>query len=192
MLYQVRTQEKDTVGILDDLEFLAPGFHVLDVGAGLGMLANHLARRHTFYTGLEVRRPLVEVFKAHSWRQIMKHINVYSKVYNPLGILRPDKVRFPVETASIDTVVCHSLFTHLGTEAVASRYMKEIHRVLKPGGNLWTSWFLDPPNEENMGEKRTVYRKAFVEKLLRGFHKVHESGGLTTMFHDQIYYGHKL
>jgi ubiquinone/menaquinone biosynthesis C-methylase UbiE len=70
--------------------------------------------------------------------------------------------------------------------------MKEIRRVLKPGGNLWTSWFLDPPNEENKGETRTVYRNTFVEELLRGFHKVYEVGGMTTMYHDQVYMGHRL
>jgi SAM-dependent methyltransferase len=52
-------------------------------------------------------------------------------------------VRFPFSDASFDVVIAVSVFTHLLPET-ALTYLKESHRVLSPGGRLFTTWFVWP------------------------------------------------
>jgi len=50
---------------------------------------------------------------------------------------------YPIDLAdnTADTVTANSLFTHLRLPA-AITYLREIHRVLKPGGRAFLTWFL--------------------------------------------------
>ena len=91
----------------------------------------------------------------------------------------------PFLTESFDSILCHSLFTHLETEPVATRYLKEIKRLLKPQGLLWTTWFRDPPNNPCSWAERTVYSEQFIRSQLSDFIFLVERKGETTQYHDQ-------
>src|SRR5262249_1014254 len=47
---------------------------------------------------------------------------------------------FPVDDESISLFIAHSVFTHL-CRPQTEYYLSELHRVLKPGGIAFTSWF---------------------------------------------------
>lgn len=183
----------DTTGVLEELGFFLPESVVLDIGCGPAMVpmycVNHA--KNIRYLGLDVKRNIIDNCKklglGPNYR--FEQIDVYNPVYNFRGKQMPELMELPVEDVSCDSIICHSLFTHLDTEAIASRYMSEIDRVLKPGGLLWTSWFLFPPNLKSDGAIRTVYDRKFVGKLLDGYELLYSIGGDTDSYHDQWYVG---
>jgi SAM-dependent methyltransferase len=185
-------ETRDTPEILDQLGFFVDGNMVLDIGCGVGFFAKWMAD-HTVpiggYLGLDVRKNCVakcEEMRLPSHYKF-KHIDVFNPTYNFRGITKPEEYTLPVLDESVDAIICHSLFTHLDTEPVARRYMMEIDRVLGEGGLLWTTWFLDPPNNVSDGAKRTVYKKTLVDELLLPYERILQFGGDTEGYHDQFY-----
>ena len=62
-------------------------------------------------------------------------LDIFNKYYNPNGKLPGSSFAFPYADNYFDFVYATSLFTHLMPED-AVNYLKEAHRVLKPGGRL--------------------------------------------------------
>jgi SAM-dependent methyltransferase len=125
---------------------LAPHHRVLDVGSGIGNLALGL---HDFltatYDGLEIHpeavawcqraiTPRYPAFRFH-------RADVASRAYNPAGTTAAASYRFPFENHAFDFVMLGSVFTHMLPDEVA-HYLREIARVLEPGGVAVVSWFL--------------------------------------------------
>ncbi len=54
---------------------------------------------------------------------------------------RPTASPSPNADESFDFAFAHSVFTHLPADSVAN-YLGETHRVLRPGGILYATWFL--------------------------------------------------
>ena len=73
-------------------------------------------------------------------------VAVRNRDYNPRGKVTASTFRFPYPDASFDFVFLTSVFTHM-LPADIENYMREISRVLKPGGVSLTTWFL--LNEES-------------------------------------------
>ncbi len=69
------------------------------------------------------------------------HLDVINDRYNPKGSIAPESVSFPARAARFDFCCLFSIFTHFYREDI-QHYLREIHRVLKPGGLVLTSWFL--------------------------------------------------
>lgn len=69
------------------------------------------------------------------------HVDLRNSVYNRGGRLDPATFRFPYEDASFTFVFATSLFTHLLQDA-AENYLRELGRVLKPGGRTLITFFL--------------------------------------------------
>lgn len=188
---------KNTPEILEDLGVFAENNVVLDIGCGMATIPLWCVKnkKRIKYLGLYVRKQAIEIcgniVNATDLYDSFhfQHLNIYNAAYNNTGKMLPELMKLPVEDDSIDAIICHSLFTHLDTEAVATRYMQEINRVLKKGGILWTSWFLFPPNLRSDGAIRTVYDKKFVDTLLKDYEILIEFGGETDGYHDQWYVG---
>lgn len=136
-----------------ELGELQPDDRVLDVGCGIGRMAvpltNYLSPQGEYW-GVDI------VKKGIKWcqRRISPkfsnfhflHSNVYNKHYNAKGTIQAKDYQFPFEDSSFDFVFLTSVFTHMLTPDLEN-YLKEIGRVLKPGGRCLITFFL--LNEES-------------------------------------------
>ena len=93
-----------------------------------------------------------------------------------------DGTNIPLLDESVDTVTCNAVVEHV-TDPVA--LVAEMHRVLKPGGMLLSTWFRDPPNAETADPFRTVFRESWIINALRPMRWVATGGCLTKEQHDQ-------
>ena len=127
---------------------LRPDEKILDVGSGIGRktlpLVDYLNERGS-YDGLELVQSAVEwctekyTSKYPNFR--FQHIDVFNAHYNPQGKYRASEYRFPFGDEEFDLVVLNSVFTHM-LPAEVENYLREVARVLKPGGRCLISWFL--------------------------------------------------
>lgn len=121
---------------------------VLDLGSGYGRLAIGLLTEGFAgrYLGIDIlKRPVAWCRRTLTpyaeGRFRFRHLDVRNGRYNPDGVMAPTDLRFPAKTASHDFVAVFSVFTHM-YEADIRRYLREIHRVLRPGGRAVITWFL--------------------------------------------------
>ena len=132
---------------------LKPDARILDVGCGCGRMAVPLTRylsKEGGYWGFDI------VEDGIGWCQKnleAEHSNfhfvladVYNKTYHPKGRYKAAEYRFPYQDAFFDFVSLTSVFTHM-LAADMQNYLREISRVLKPGGRCLITFFL--LNEES-------------------------------------------
>lgn len=138
----------EMVSLIESLVGVRRSDRVLDIGCGLGRIAWPLARRlgrRGSYTGLDAAGVYIEWCKSNlaldPRRFTFHHADLRSSAYNVQGTIRPEEFSFPWEDGSFDLTVATSIFTHLMPRAV-ERYLREIARTLKPGGRLFSSFFL--------------------------------------------------
>lgn len=121
---------------------------VLDVGCGIGRMAVPLTRylsARGHYEGFDI------VASGITWCQEkitpaypnfrFQLADVYNHMYHQEGKYKASEYRFPFEDASFDFVFLTSVFTHMFPHDMAN-YLKEIARVLKPGGRCLITYFL--------------------------------------------------
>ena len=123
--------------------FLPPSPVVLDLGCGCGKLARFLHLNPTLtYVGVDIFLPSIlwcqRAFAGSADRFRFEFIDGYSATYNPDGVTLTRDIVLPLDTGSMDAVVCGSLFTHL-LEPDAHHYLGEISRVLRLGGCAFVS-----------------------------------------------------
>ncbi|CAD5978283.1 putative protein Rv1498c [Planktothrix tepida] len=132
---------------------LKPHESILDAGCGVGRMAYSLSYYlddTARYEGFDI------VEKWINWSQSVIHehrpnfnfqwANIYNKRYNTEGTIKVEDYSFPYGNEQFDFVFLTSVFTHLYANAVQN-YLKEVHRVLKPGGRCLCTLFL--LNEES-------------------------------------------
>lgn len=127
---------------------LRPDEKILDVGSGIGRktwpLVSYLSERGS-YDGLELVKSGVEwctekyTTKYPNFR--FQQIDVYNAHYNPEGRYQASEYRFPFAAEEFDLLVLNSVFTHM-LPAEVENYLREVARVLKPGGRCLISFFL--------------------------------------------------
>ena len=125
---------------------LEPSDVVLEVGCGNGRVALHLVDfLRADYHGFDIRQDeiiwLRNHFSARNPNFHFHHSDVRNRFYNPDGRIKPSAYRFPFEDGSFDFVYLTSIFTHLMPSDL-KQYLSEAHRVLRPGGTLFASYFL--------------------------------------------------
>ena len=123
---------------------------VLDIGCGPGRMAIGIGERFRWKNhliGFDVIQVDVAVATEHiSARHPnfqFHHLNAWNGHYNPKGTLKSDEIVFPVADNSIDFAFATSVFTHMFKKDII-HYLKEVRRVLSPGGRLLSTWFAMP------------------------------------------------
>jgi SAM-dependent methyltransferase len=157
---------------------LAPHDRVLDVGCGIGNLALGLSHFLTgTYDGLEIHpeavawcqraiTPRYPAFRFH-------RADVANGAYNPTGTKSAASYRFPFEDRAFDFVMLGSVFTHMLPDEV-SHYLREIARVLDPGGVAVVSWFiLDEESRAGVEDGRSFM--SFDVRHSSGVCRLHDS-----------------
>ncbi|MEO6624988.1 MAG: methyltransferase domain-containing protein [Burkholderiaceae bacterium] len=127
---------------------LLPHHRVLDVGCGIGRMAIPLTRclsSDGSYEGFDIvphgitwcSRKITPRFPNFRFRLV----SIRNRDYNPRGRQESANFIFPYADASFDFVCLTSVFTHMFADGIAN-YMREISRVLVPGGTSFVTWFL--------------------------------------------------
>lgn len=127
---------------------LLPTHRVLDVGCGIGRCAMPLTRYLSpdgGYCGFDIREDGITWCRTHIESRFpnfrFQHIDLRNATYHPGGRAAPEGVRFPYEDNQFDLVFTKSVFTHLQADVI-EHYLRETHRVLKPGGCSLHTFFL--------------------------------------------------
>ncbi len=113
------------------------GKTVLDVGAGTGILvAAGLAAGPRQWIACDLSKEMLKVLKA-------KFKNRFNGDFVPaagpqLLLLHADVHSLPLESASVDRVICHNAFPHFHRPKAA---LAQLFRVLRPGGLLVINHF---------------------------------------------------
>ena len=131
---------------------LQPHHRVLDVGSGIGRIALPLSAylsERGYYEGFDV----VELGVRWCQEHISSRYPHFQFQYVPLAndLYRDDgsdaaTFHFPYGENQFDFVIANSVFTHMLPDEV-NNYLREIHRVLKPEGKCYATFFI--LNEES-------------------------------------------
>ncbi|HZI65848.1 MAG TPA: class I SAM-dependent methyltransferase [Thermoanaerobaculia bacterium] len=150
-----------------------PNSTLLDIGCGIGRVAQSLARRlprEVEYDGFDVVRGAIRWCRRRITRDHpnfrFRHVSVRSSEYALFGVPAAE-FRFPSPNERFDCAFAFSLFTHL-TLPEMSRYLRESSRVLKPGGRLVATFFL--LNEEStprLASLQGLYRFPVIDGPMR-------------------------
>jgi len=128
---------------------LRPEHDVLDVGCGVGRTARYLCDYlvpEARYEGFDIMESLIEWCRNEITPRFPNFRFIFLPVYNSAYLPDPSlpsaaELTFPYPNESFDFVFAHSVFTHL-SPAASANYLREIRRVLRPGGISYSTWFL--------------------------------------------------
>lgn len=124
---------------------LRPDMDVLDVGSGIGRtafaLTSYLDEKGT-YSGFDAMPQGVEWCQSRyadldNFR--FEYIEIYNNLYNKDG-QSSTEIDFPYGDDSFDLAFLFSVFSHMLAEEIA-HYLYELHRVLRPGGQVLATFF---------------------------------------------------
>jgi SAM-dependent methyltransferase len=127
---------------------LKPDSAVLDIGCGLGKYALHLAeflKGGGRLEGFDVEKRSIDWCRMAITPRYpharFRHTPLVSKMYSPAASARAADFRFPYGAGEFDLAFLASVFTHMFTDDVEN-YLREIARVLKPGGRCIATFYL--------------------------------------------------
>jgi SAM-dependent methyltransferase len=128
---------------------VSPDDAVLDIGCGYGRMAKpftgFLDPDKGKYVGFDIFPTSIEwcqkAFSKSYPHFSFELLNIRNSHYNVDGTESDTTVKMPYADQSFDFVFLTSVFTHLMPAAVG-HYLKEIHRLLKPGGKCFSTFYL--------------------------------------------------
>lgn len=124
---------------------LAPSSSVLDIGSGIGRIALPMMDYLTGpYQGFDAVKAGVDWCQKHIGTRKsnfrFQYIDLHNDLYKSTGIRAAEFV-FPYPDQSFDFICAISVFTHLQVDETEN-YIRQIKRVLKPGGRVVLTFFL--------------------------------------------------
>jgi 2-polyprenyl-3-methyl-5-hydroxy-6-metoxy-1,4-benzoquinol methylase len=111
--------------------FAEPGFHILQVGCGVGRIEKHLAGMAAQVTGVDISASMVNMAR----QRLAELSNVSFK--------KSDGTAIDAPSGTVDVVFSFLVFIHIHDPAMCQGIFESVWRVLKPGGRfvLTTSWY---------------------------------------------------
>jgi SAM-dependent methyltransferase len=119
----------------------------LDLGCGNGSVARALTsylRNPGRYEGLDINGESVKWLREHyaGWPAFrFTHADVFNKWYNPGATVTAAEYRLPYQDATFTQALLKSVFTHMRPPDMR-HYLRELGRVVKPGGHAVITYFL--------------------------------------------------
>ncbi|MCU0235864.1 MAG: class I SAM-dependent methyltransferase [Acidobacteria bacterium] len=179
-----------------ELGHLRPAEKVLEVGCGVGRMAIPLT---TYlddtgsYEGFDIapaevawcRKNITPRFPRFNFQ----HVDVLNQQTNPGGRLAAASFRLPFAGEQFDFVFLTSVFTHMLIQDIEN-YLREISRVLRPGGRLLTTYFLlDGETRGRLEKMNSRFRHPFgsslaIDPKLPEASIAHEEATIRTMYHE--------
>jgi len=109
-------------------QYVIPGEKILDLGCGNGRILEILEDKNIDYVGLDNSEKLIEIAK---------------KNYPQAKFLVGDALSLPFPNDFFDKVFSIRVLPHIPSNEFQFQFLKEVSRVLKPGGLLiLTAWYL--------------------------------------------------
>jgi ubiquinone/menaquinone biosynthesis C-methylase UbiE len=155
-------QGEHQLDLLKEFIALKPDDHILDIGSGIGRTAIALAAYLNpagKYEGFDAVKKGVDWCNLTIGKDFpnftFTYIPLSNDLYNDSGI---DAVKFvfPYEDNSFDKAFLFSVFTHMQIEEIQN-YLKEIERILKPGGMCLATLFIYNPDIENYISENAIF-----------------------------------
>src|SRR4051812_4756560 len=129
---------------------VGPDETVVDIGCGVGRLTRVLAARARHVYGVDVSREMLELAKRHNPE--LHNVEWLHGDGQGLGVLGD---------ASVDGCFSHVVFQHIPDPAITLNYVREMGRVLRPGG-----WALFQVSTNPEVHRRHVPLRARLKALL--------------------------
>lgn len=142
--------------IFRKLDLIRPDSRILDVGCGIGRMArpftDYLSSEGS-YDGFDIDARGIAWCQKRYRRRFSNFrftaVDVYNAFYNPGGKIPPNAFVFPYADDTFDFIFLTSVFTHMLPDDV-EHYLKEVHRVLKPGRACLITFFLSNPEADDL------------------------------------------
>jgi SAM-dependent methyltransferase len=131
---------------------VAPADEVVEIGCGVGRLTRVLAGRAASVRALDVSERMLE--QARRYNPALTNVD---------WLLGDGETLAPVGDESADVVVSHVVFQHIPDPAVTLGYMREIGRVLRPGG--WALFQVSNDPAIHRPRRRAAGLRAVVRRL---------------------------
>lgn len=109
--------------VLDENRFASEASSMLEIGCGAGRMTGSFASRFATVYALDISAEMQTLAKQN-----------LAELRNIQWVLGDGTSLLPIPNGSVDFVFSYLVLQHLPTEALAYTYMKEMLRVLKPGG----------------------------------------------------------
>jgi SAM-dependent methyltransferase len=116
---------------------IEPQHRVVDLGCGIGRLTRALAGRAEDVVGIDVSGEMLA-----RARELNSHLS------NVEWLQGDGRSLAPVADSSVDVCVSHVVFRHIPDPAISLGYVREIGRVLRPGGFAVIEFSNDPHEHE--------------------------------------------
>jgi ubiquinone/menaquinone biosynthesis C-methylase UbiE len=185
--------------LFTELGGLKPQDRVLDIGSGIGRMAvpltGYLSEKGS-YEGFDIMRIGVNWCRKYITSRYpnfrFTHVPLVNSLYSNTGE-SADQFHYPYPENSFDFVFLTSVFTHMLPADVA-QYIKEIARVLAPGGKCFATFFiLDKSSLEFMSRQEAPFFPFEYENYYLHNQKVPEANvGFKRSFVDQMLLNSKL
>jgi ubiquinone/menaquinone biosynthesis C-methylase UbiE len=122
---EIRQEKKSNADFLVDWLELRSSDHVLEIGSGCGLISQFIAQKVEHLHCCDISQSFLDA--AQKECAALNNISFHKTTSGSLGFL---------EDNSIDAAYSYNVFIHMQLFDIYL-YLKELHRVMKPGANVW-------------------------------------------------------